>query len=487
MICIIDATATITLSDYDVMRITSRLYLIVCGVVSCILFIIVTLTSHSTPAQTRPHKDISSLRALVNDYDLYDAADRHSRGVHQCIPFTFPRPTSDVYVSASANHGAGIGHQFGEWLYGPYLAFKHNITYSHTPFLYNGGHWTEWLGFGAFEDTEQDIVTGSDALLIHDWRPDDEYKRGSIGMDKWIHSKRDEQQQSHYFQTNRRKNAQQQPPRTISLTTTTDTPLTGNLPATIPIETSPLIDELTTDYLLRLYRIHVPDPKTVYACNPYLNLILRQKYCFARIKWPININLYREDRLHNRIIIAIHLRCGDSCFDPQRTTTFESIKNTINILNNILNILFPLQQLSFHIFTQPPQRIPGTPTEHHAPTAEEHFQPLLDSLKTNYNNNNNNKTFLIQTHYYISSHVTLHHLIESDILLGAQSSFSWISSLLHHITSFGPMPQCKWNIEYNKKSGEINQEQLINSIQNSWKFKPKFNTLQDCYDLKMLT
>ncbi|CAF4234340.1 unnamed protein product [Rotaria magnacalcarata] len=62
-----------------------------------------------------------------------------------------------LYITAWPNHGAGIGHQFGEWFQGIWAAYKFNITYVHTPFLINSAYWNSFLGFGANEIGEDDI------------------------------------------------------------------------------------------------------------------------------------------------------------------------------------------------------------------------------------------------------------------------------------------------------------------------------------------
>jgi hypothetical protein len=84
----------------------------------------------------------------------------------QCHPFLFPRPTSTVFVTAWPNHGAGLGHQFGEWLYGPSIAVMMNLSYVHTGMSGNAARWDEWLGFGAGEDSEADVRNVADIAHV---------------------------------------------------------------------------------------------------------------------------------------------------------------------------------------------------------------------------------------------------------------------------------------------------------------------------------
>ena len=124
------------------------------------------------------------LSAMYNSkYDL----SNHTRTL--CSPFLFPRPTNDIYITGWPNHGAGLGHQFGEWLYAPYIAIKYNITFVHTGFLLNGARWTEWLGFGACEDVEDDILNSDSIVHIEQWSEDDQFAKDSILLESWLRNR----------------------------------------------------------------------------------------------------------------------------------------------------------------------------------------------------------------------------------------------------------------------------------------------------------
>ena len=74
--------------------------------------------------------------------------------------------TEGLYITASPNRGAGIGHQFDELIQGISAAYKCNITYVHTPFIITSAHWNSFLCFGTNEMVEDDARVRCNILNI---------------------------------------------------------------------------------------------------------------------------------------------------------------------------------------------------------------------------------------------------------------------------------------------------------------------------------
>ena len=422
------------------------LVLILCAV-SAIL-----LLDRSRPSSTQPlsayavqQAAYSALMALPiqQQLDLVTGPlSLHTRSV--CHPFLFPRPTSTLYITSWPNHGAGLGHQFGEWLYGPALAHMLGVTYVHTGFLGNSARWADWLGFGAGEDGEADVRNVAvDVELVVRWDADHYNKTNTRTVEEWVKEQRSMHEQ--------RMNASF---------------VTLNTPALQLLADG---DPITPATLLRVYRIHVPHPASRYSCHPDVNLLLRQKYCAARIHHPVSTDLFAHDRAAGAVIVAFHLRCGDSCYNEFRTTPFPSVITTIRLMYDTIKEA-GLGETVFHLFSQPPQDN----------TAENHFAPLLTS--------SNLTGITMHGHWYTHAHTTLHHLITADILIGAQSSFSWVASLLHHTVAMGPVETCRWQVAgYRKESGTFEPASLLRELNNSRAYRPQFRSMDDCYAMKKWT
>lgn len=353
--------------------------------------------------------------------------------------YTFPHynlsqqyniPSSNVYVTSIPNHGAGLGHQFGEWLYGPYIAYNLSLNYMFTPYTYNAARWTKYLGVGDGEDTEDDLrlMTNSDKL-VKKYALKPEHLEGSNPyshkVEQWLYD-------------------------TLG-----------------DIEQKFAVGEYTQQHtiLLELNEIHVPNVN--YACHPQMNLMLRQKYCIARAKRPMRDDFYAADQEQGNLVVAIHMRCGDSCFDPYRSTPFSAIVNTIQGLSAALEPEYG-RKVSYHLYSQPPQNM----------TAEEHFQPLLTHPVLQQQN--------VVTHFHASSVSTLHHLATADVLVGGQSSFSWVGGVLHSAVTLGPMSVCKFSVQYNKDTGAFDQQEFLKELHASRDYVPRYGTIEDCARMKAL-
>ena len=176
---------------------------------------------------------------------------------HKCF-YNFPRytsynntvsiPTNNLYITSVPDHGAGIGHQFGEWLYAPYLSYQYNISYMFTPFIYNSARWTKFLGWSEGEDTEDDLLQ----MTRYESYKKVTLQYNSVFIDKvvpevWLDSALHEIQSKFH---------------------------TGEYTAQDTI-------------VIELNRIHVPQHNM--SCQPDLNLLLRQKYCLARVRRPVAV------------------------------------------------------------------------------------------------------------------------------------------------------------------------------------------------------
>ena len=361
-----------------------------------------------------------------------------------CHPFLFPRPTSRLFITSWPNHGAGLGHQFGEWLYGAVLSHTQGVTYVHTGFLGNSARWADWLGSGAGEDSEADVHNAAVHVSVVERLDSDHYNKSNTRtVEDWVKEQRavHEQESSQLFAM-------------------LDTPALQLLNDADPV---------TTATLLRVYRIHVPHPASRYSCHPDVNLLLRQKYCAARMHAPVSEDLYVADRAAGAVVVAFHLRCGDSCYNPFRTTPFPSVVRTIRLMYDTIKQA-GLGESVFHLFSQPPQN----------DTAENRFGPLLaDSSLTG---------IALHGHWYTHAHTTLHHLVTADILIGAQSSFSWVGSLLHHTVAMGPVETCRWQVAgYRKETGEFEPDSLLRQYNHSRAYRQQYGSMDDCRAMKKWT
>ena len=64
------------------------------------------------------------------------------------------------------------------------------------------------------------------------------------------------------------------------------------------------------------------------------------------------------------------------------------------------------------------------------------------------------------------------------------SGFSWLAFIHHNALSLGTIPSCTDNVPYDKYSGDFDELAFANNWQ-KYKYQvPKFNTFQDCLDMK---
>lgn len=284
--------------------------------------------------------------------------------------YSFPRPppstlTSSFFLTSSPNHGAGLGHQFGEWLMGPYLALRHNLTYIHTGFLINSARWTRFLGFGEGEYTVDDLTVkyGKIKVIMREVE-DERVEESTVFIPRMIQE-------------------------------ITSDSATAFSHVSHPLHFTPaqrlLSPSVPYPVLFHYLRIHVPTAQ--WACQPDFYRMIRKKYCLARIKRPVIEDLYADDRQNKRIVVAIHMRCGDSCYNAFRATNLQSVATTSKLIVLLLNQSYPTIPVSLHYFSQPPLNT----------SAELHFRPLLNAMHG----------YTVNTHFHTQSHVTLHHLIKA--------------------------------------------------------------------------
>ncbi len=364
------------------------------------------------------------IRLMQNNHDQNDT-------ICHKMPMILFQPnraylTEGLYITAWPNPGAGIGHQFDEWVQGISAAYKFNITYVHTPFLINSAHWNSFLCFGANEMVEDDIRIRHKMLNVWELRNNP----NSISPKNWIL-----QHINHHSKD-------------------------GAL-------------------FLRLYQIPNWLPRESSACFDPINIRLRMKYCAARVIQPVRTNLYRDDFIANRFIVAVHLRCGDSCYDSWRATPLPSIENTILKLHSGISQYYHKREVVFHLFSEPPMNN----------TAKKHFHLLLHSIKFQ-----SVKPFPVKIvpHFSLNAPITLHHLITADILLTAQSGFSNLAAVLRTGITFGPVQSCNSNLtilEYDKTTGNFSLERLKSTLDYKESTQRKqnksiqfhFQSMEECY------
>ena len=368
--------------------------------------------------------------------------------------FTFPRPTpksrhSSFFVTGLPNPGAGVGHQFHEWVTGPYLAKKHNLTYVYSDFQHQSKRWNTFLGLADGELTRQDVelTYGPFQRTLEADYPTDLEELKTYNVSVWAETQLKQILSNPQFQRRMSENGVSSSPPSSNHLIAAQSSLTPNLPAPILLQTHFVSVPLHTD-----------------VCEPDIHRTIRQKYCLARLRNPVKQNLYADNRRQNKIIITWHLRCGDECFSSYRTTSFDSVVNTCWKLNELFRQLEPNRQLSFHFFSQKP----------HNGTAEDHFAPLIKRLHP----------METHTHWHTKSTSVMHHLITSDVLFGSISGFSWVSFLYHNRVAIGSYPSCTDHIKYDKLTGEFNQQQFINAWSKYKDQLPKFESFQDCLNIQ---
>ena len=426
----------------------------------------------------------------VDDDDDSDSTDKSVVPVsNDPFPFRFQRfdsgPHAHLYLTAWPNHGAGLGHQFGEWLNGPWLAMTHNLSYIHTPFLVHSSQWTDFLGFGAGE-------VGIDHLQTQYVTTDLAETDNANAVNQWL------AQQIGLYDDLRASRLQ------AALKAEADTKKTDS----VAQQTSAVQQQQhALARVLKIYRIHVATTGLHSpACDVRLNLILRQKYCAARVRdalAPLTAleDWYTADRAAGRFVVALHMRCGDSCYNPYRATNIQSVMNTVALLVRALTgkakpvvegqtaapidansnatvsptayiddpIVASEDLISLHLFSQSP----------HNNTATAHFSGLIDFIRSTTKAH-------VTSHFDSLASVSLHHMIQSDLLIGAQSSFSWIGAVLHHTVSMGPITPCQWNVPYNRDTGDFDFNELHTAIRESADHRnPQvFDSMDKCRQLK---
>jgi hypothetical protein len=426
---------------------------------------VVNLQTESEVAvdDTKAHHSADLLLSGNFDTIAHYTEDRHTA-------FMFPRPSprsssSSLFVVAISDKGAGIGHQFGEWVYGVYIALMFNATYIHHEFEQNGARWNHFLGFGFGEDRVEDFLATFAPNVA-----DIEIRPGS----NQIQTLQEIQQKTNAFHLFHRRWEDETAengrfwdwmPNYIQTLREESKSEIESHPSPLTPAHAILDPDIPKPALLYFEPAHIQPPNAV-CSDPRLLQSLRKKYCIARVTQSGMDDLYEVDRNRNSLIVALHLRCGDSCYDSFRTTPFHSVVHTVQRLHALLSLLEPDRPIVFHIFSQKP--LNGS--------AEEHFAPLLTSLQG----------VSVTTHFETSSYSTLHHLILSDILVGAQSSFSWLAFLLHHGVSMGPFTSCTSSIDYSKDTGVFDEGQFEIEYQHAKLYgqpTPSFKSWKECSEI----
>ena len=162
------------------------------------------------------------------------------------------------------------------------------------------------------------------------------------------------------------------------------------------------------------------------------------------------------------------------CYDPTKAVPLASTLTTLRLITSLAT-QHSLPQPFFHIFTSPP------PND----TAINYFHPLTTTYPT------------ARLHVSLHSHLLLHHLVASDVLVlpgVAVSGLSWLAELLHGggvvLVAGGMLHGCGGEVGgYRERDGEfdgasfVRQWQWSVEQQGAWR---RFGSLQDCYHIKPL-
>ena len=261
----------------------------------------------------------------------------------------------------------------GEWLTGPWLALRLNLTYVCTDMLKQSSRWNAFLGLSEGEDTVEDLVVRYGGVSRVETRSqmDPTQNFDTLPMLNWTAHAIDWVRRDPLLAQARAQVAQDR-----LWASQRSNALTPGLPFPVLIEA---------------HMVAVPRHSVV--CEPLIQRTIRQKYCAARIRNPVPYDFYAADRAQGKIIITWHLRCGDECFSAFRSTSFDSIVKTCWALKALFARIEPQRSIVLYFFSQKP----------HNDTAEHHFQPLLDRLQP----------METRTNWHAKSTTVLHHLITS--------------------------------------------------------------------------
>ena len=376
-------------------------------------------------------------------------------------PPLFPHPTPYIFITSHPDPSASLSQQFAQWVYGPYLALTLNVTYTYTPLLKLSSRWGSFLGFGYDELMEADLLASFARTRLFVRNVDDAGAEGggkAAEVEDWVREKRKkvEHMNKQIVDWHRKVSTIKDLPYPK-----VDEPKGSVLDgyATHHIDpTSPI----TTATVFRLYRLAVPSLQAV--CHPPLLRLLRQKYCAARVRKAVAVDLFGEDRRGGRMIVAIHIVCGDSCYNTEKTFPVSSYIHTMQRLTAVA-ALHHLPPPSFHVFTVPP--------------ANDSSLAFFDALKA--------QPF-VRLHVSHHSHAVFHHLVVADVLIPPSitaSSTSWLVQLLHAGVVVGPSTPphaCTGEVGmYNRETGGFDEDSFVQIWQQLGGHQIKYETLQDCY------
>ena len=338
----------------------------------------------------------SSLHIPLAPSLLSPTSTSDSSSPYQPSLFALPSPSSYIFLTSHVDPSTSLHTQFQQFLYAPYLALTLNLSYAYNPLSKAQGEWGRWLGLGWGEKAEDGLLGEWGRVRVFQYEASED-GRGLQGMEgkeavqDWIVDRQrkvdDINSRLLDYSRNKHKLGNMEPPRI-------DEPKGSHIdgPDTTAINpTSPI----NTASVLRLSRL--PLPSLQLACHAPLHLSLRQKYCAARVREPVPVDLFGEDRARGRMIVAVHFRCGDECYHPTRAVPLSTTLNTLTRIRALVT-QHSLPPPAFHVFTSPPNN----------DTAESFFHPLTTAFPT------------ARLHLSVHSHLLLHHLVTSDVLVTAQ-------------------------------------------------------------------
>ena len=378
--------------------------------------------------------------------------------------FLFPALTPALYVTAHPDPSASLSQQFAQWVYGPYLSLTQNVSYAYTPFLKLSSRWATFLGFGDGEVTEPDLLAtfARSRVFVRNAGDSDAAQGGAAGREvaDWLSERRKKVEHINKQWTEWQRKADKAPdlpPPHV------EEPKGSYLDGYTTRHVDPG-QPITTATVFRLYRI--PVPSLMHACHPPLTRLLRQKYCAARVRSPLPMDLYDADRRAGHMIVALHIVCGDACFNANKTSPMASYAHTVQRVTATA-AAHSMPPPAFHVFSAAPSN----------DSKGEWFEPL--------------RALRVRLHLDHHSHAVFHHLVMADVLVApalAASSTSWLVQLLHAGVVIGPSsPQhaCVGEVGmYHKDTGAFDEESFAKLWSTLGGHRVQYGSIRDCAAIK---
>ena len=367
------------------------------------------------------------------------------------FPHAPPQAASPLFIAATSDPSVCVGHQFTQWLYGAYLAYEAQAAYVHSP-PFSGAHadaFNQLLGLGTNEvdvpHLQQLRPPSPRELVTRQASFTQAQNLNGSGVQAWLRAELRE----HSF---RRDEAH--------------------------------LADASSSSLLILNATSLPDscPPHRMVCHPQLNLVLRQKYCLARVRQPV-ASVYSNRSSPSShppaLQVAFALQCGDECYGGQQFLSLDSIVTTIHHLAHTARKR-KLPQPEIHFFVEQPDAADHSHTSGAAAsaTAAEYFRAITRAPQLA-----STPMFL---HAGLSAPALLHQLVVADVLVASNSPFSLLAASLRTSVTIGQSVHCGFSVAgYHPDSGIFNRQVMANHYTDSRRWAiSEFRSAQQCYNMR---